>query len=425
MGQNGLVTVELPGACGSYRLQVPAANLSEVLRPPTYIGKQPLEQFVTRALADPIDSPPLAQLVHPGSHALIVVDDITRPTPTARIAPLVLDCLLKAGCRPSDITFAIALGTHRRMHADEVVVKLGPDIPRRFPVVNIPAQQRDAFVDTGESWGGVPIEVNRAVAEADLVVGIGNVVPHADAGWSGGCKIILPGMCSERTVMENHVLAMTETTNLLGQDETPIRRNMEGVVAKIGLHFVVNLAVTPEGEVVGVFGGHFISAQRAAVRAARPLYTTPYRERPDIVVSNAYPAEIDLWQASKGIWAGELFVQPGGLVILAAPCPEGIGPHPDYLDALQTDPDVMAAAVAAGKVADRTVVGGSVPIGHFLRRMRLVIASPGLESEAFGTGPIRHCPDVQMALDEALGAAPGARVGVITHGGYQLPVPAA
>jgi lactate racemase len=420
--QESRVEVELPGACGSYSLRVPARNLAEVLTPPVRHAGAPLKSLVRRALDEPVGSRPLAELVRPGTRVLVVVDDITRPTPIAQIAPLVLECLLNAGCRADDITFALALGTHRPMTPDEIVVKLGDTIPHRFPVINTPAQQRDAFVATGESWGGVPIEVNRAVTQADVVLGIGNVVPHADAGWSGGCKIVLPGMCSERTVMENHLLGMTDTTNLLGKEETPVRLNMEGVVAKIGLHYVINVAMSPGGDVIDVFGGHFVRAQRAAVAAARPLYTTPFQERVDIVVSNAYPAVLDLWQASKGIWAGEAFVRPNGLVILAAPCPEGIGPHPDYLRVLQTDPDVLMAETLAGRVADRTIVGSGVPVGHFLRRMRLVIGSPGLDPASFGSGPIQHFPDVQLALDEALAQEPGARVGVLTHGGYQLPI---
>ncbi len=196
-------------------------------------------------------------------------------------------------------------------------------------MINDPAHEGGAFVTTGEFFGGVPIEVHRAVLDSDLVIAIGSVVPHTEAGWSGGCKMILPGMCSERTVMANHRLAACYPGNALGQEATPVRQNMEEIVAGIGFDFSLNLVVTPYGGIVGAFGGHFVAAQRAAVHAARPIFSVPYRDRADIVIANAYPADIDFWQASKGIWAGELLVKAGGTVILHAACPEGIGPHPD------------------------------------------------------------------------------------------------
>lgn len=96
------------------------------------------------------------------------------------------------------------------------------------------------------------------------MIGIGSVVPHTDAGWLGGCKIILPGPCSEQTVIENHILCVSFPSNMLGQPSTAIRENMEGIVEKIGLDYVLNVAMTPYGDVVDVLGGHFVAAQREA-----------------------------------------------------------------------------------------------------------------------------------------------------------------
>ncbi len=415
--------VALPGLAGEYTFHLPQRNLGEILTPTRVAAGEPLAKLVERALARPIGTAPLAELVRQGTRVLVVVDDITRATPTAQIAPAVLSHLLAAGCREQDIRFALALGTHRPMTPAEIEIKLGQEIARRFPVVNTPAQQREAFIDSGESWDGVPIEINRAVAEADVIVGIGSVVPHGDAGWSGGCKIILPGLCSERTVMENHIRAAYYRGNALGQEAPPVRVNMEGVVAKIGLDYVLNVVMTPYGQVIDVLGGHFIAAQRAAVERARPIYTVAFKARADIVVSNAYPAEIDLWQGIKGIWAGELVVKRGGTVILHAPCPEGIGPHPECLHLMQANPEETLRDVAAGVLVDKTVAGSSVVIARMLKHMKLAIVSRGLAAEAFGTGPISHFAQLQEAIDTCLArAGPGARVSVITHGGYTYPI---
>jgi nickel-dependent lactate racemase len=419
-----LSAITLPGVAGESTFRIPTRNLGEVLSPARVAATAPVNRLVEQALTEPVGCPPLAELVRPGAQVLVVVDDITRSTPVAAIVPTVLECLLAAGCAERDIRFALALGTHRPMTSAEIKRKLGSDIAQRFPVVNTPAQQRDAFVDTGESWEGVPIEVNRAVVESDFVLGIGSVVPHADAGWSGGCKIILPGLCSERTVMENHIRAAYYPGNLLGHEAPPIRLNMEGVVAKIGLDYILNVVMTPYGDVVAVIGGHFVAAQRAAVQKARAIYSVPFKERADIVIANAYPAEIDLWQASKGIWPGELMVRPGGTVILNAACPEGIGPHPEYLKLIQQDPEVTLADVAMGRLTDKTVVGGAVAIARMLKHMRLVIVSKGLRA-ACPDGAIAHYVDLQAAIDAYLpGIGPAGRVSVITHAGYTYPIQA-
>jgi len=421
--QETLIT--LPGEGQEHTFHIPTRNLGEILSPAPIEAHGQLPHLVRNALAHPIGCPPLAQQVRPGAKILIVVDDITRGTPTAPIIPILLEYLADAGCKERDIRFALALGTHRPMTDCEIVEKLGPEVPGRFEVINTPAQQEEAFVATGESWGGVPIEVQRSVVEADLVIGVGSVVPHADAGWSGGCKIILPGMCSERTVMENHVLAASFPANMLGQPSTAIRENMEAIVARIGLDYILNVVMTPYGQVVDVFGGHFVAAQRAAVKVAQQIYSVPFKEKVDIVVSNAYPGEIDLWQGSKGIWPGEIMVKPGGVVILNAPCHEGIGPHPDYLRLMARQREDILNDIRTGVLEDKNVAGSALQVAWMLGHMRLAIVSDGLAGEQVEDERIAIASSLQLAVDGYLAqAGPDCRVGVITHGAYTYPIQA-
>lgn len=415
--------VKLPGTRRDHVFQIPAANLGEILSPLHVKARNALPHLVQRAMEHPIGSPPLREIVRPGQKILIVVDDITRSTPIHQIAPLLLDHLLQSCCADADITFALALGTHRPMTEAEIAERLGPEIAANYTVINTPAQVKEDFVDTGENWGGVPIEVNRAVLEADIVIGVGSVVPHADAGWSGGCKIILPGMCSERTVMENHILAANYSGNMLGKVSTVIRENMEAIVEKIGLDFILNVVMTPYDEVIDVKGGHFIQAQRVAVQAALPIYSVPFRERADIVVSNVYPYEIDLWQGSKGIWSGEMMVKKGGVVILMAPCYEGIGPHPDYLALIDQLPDQIMENIHKGLVEDKNVAGSAIQISRMLTNFQLAIVSEPLVSNKVKSARVAFFPNLQTCIDYYLACAdPGCKVNVLTHSGYSYPV---
>ncbi len=426
--------VVLPGQREATQLDIPDEHQGEVLSPRPVRVPDSTAHLLLAALAHPIGRSPLAELVHAGQKILIVTDDNTRMTPVASTLPLLLAQLRAAGCRSADIALAVALGTHRRMTPAELERKLGTTAAGQFRVFNDPAQASEHFVPTGQFLNGAPVEVHHAVLEADFIIGIGSVVPHSEAGWSGGCKLILPGLCSERTVMANHRLAADCEGNALGQDATPVRRNMEAVVERIGFDFSINLVLTPSGEVVGVYAGHFVAAQRAAAQAARAVYAVPFRERADIVISNAYPAEIDFWQASKGIVSGELVVRRGGTVILNAPCYEGVGPHPDFLRFIQMAPEELRSGLDSGALADANAAALALPVARMLGHMRLLIASPGLPADAFIGGRIGHFPTLAEALDAALARARSAaerdparracRVSVLTHAGCTFPTPA-
>ena len=415
--------ISLPGSDREYTFRIATKNLGEILSPADIASKKGLPQLVRRALSHPVGCSPLPEQVRPDLKVLIIVDDNTRGTPTSDIIPILLEHLTNAGCRERDITFALALGTHRPMTDSEIAKKLGPDIARQFQIINTPAQQRDAFVDTGESWDGVPIEVHHVVLESDIVIGIGSTVPHADAGWSGGAKIVLPGMCSERTVIENHVLAASFRGNMLGQASTSLRENMEAVVQRIGLDYVINVVMTPYDEVIDVFGGHFVAAQRAAVEVARRIYGVSFTEKASVIVSNAYPGEIDLWQGSKGIWAGELMVKRGGTVILNAPCHEGIGPHPEYLQLMTRRPERLLNDIRMGLLEDKNVAAAASQIARMLEYMHLAIVSDGLRGEEVNGGRIALFSSLQAAVDTYLSRSESdCKVNVITHGGYTYPI---
>jgi nickel-dependent lactate racemase len=222
--------------------------------------------------------------------------------------------------------------------------------------------------------------------------------------------------------MENHFLAVSFPGNLLGRELTSIRENMEGVVEKIGLDYILNVVMTPYGEVIDVMGGHFVAAQRAAVRAAQTIYSVPFSQRVDVVVSNAYPAEIDFWQASKGIWAGDLMVKPGGTLVLNAPCPEGLGMHPEYMYWSSCKPKEIIEAVRTGKLTDKNLAGGAVEVATILEHLKLAIVSEGITVDQVEACGFVSYPSLQAAIDDALRqAGPEAMVGVITHGGYTFP----
>ena len=248
------------------------------------------ERVIEEALAHPIGTPPLEDLVSANDRVTILVDDVTRPTPAGRIVPHLLRRLHAAGVPEEAVTIFIAMGTHRIMTADEIRTKLGDEIPVRYRVVN-----RDyrlgPFADLGATPSGTPIHVNQEVLDADFLIAVGNVVPHISAGWGGGSKIILPGVCSRRTSDRMHLMACTvqPVLEVLGTRDNRPRAEMDAVAAQVGLDFIVNVVMDEDKHLLGAYAGHYIEAHRAACRQAEEVMVVPIPALADILIVSANP----------------------------------------------------------------------------------------------------------------------------------------
>jgi nickel-dependent lactate racemase len=418
-----MAQLSLPFGHGSLSVNIPDTILGEVVSPKPVKAAADPEAVIRAALDQPIGALPLEQIAQPGQQVAVIIDDITRETPTHLMLPPVLECLARASVSREAIKVVIALGTHRPMTEEEILVKVGPAIAHEFEIINVSCWDESQFVYLGASSKGIPAWVNRAVAEADVRIGLGGVTPHTDAGYSGGAKIILPGVCSGRTVDAFHVRGAAIHANLLGTVEGPLRRDLEQFVGeRVGLDFVLNAVLTREGELYQCVAGHFIQAHRAGVQLAQQVYGVMVSRRYPLVIANAFPAELDLWQTTKGLWSGELMVNDGGTLILVTPCPEGINIHPLYADYMNLDPDELQAELDAGRVEDPNACAGAILIGRMKRRIKLGLVSSGLgQADADRMGFI-YFDSVEAAIAAELdGSALSASVGVLTHGGFTIP----
>ena len=195
---------------------VPSPNLLGSFWPQPTAAVDDVAAEIRRALSAPIGGPGLAELVAGAGQVLLVADDGTRPTPTDVIVPLVLDALNAAGLPDARIQLLIALGTHRPMTEAEILHKFGAETVRRIAILNHEPFTPEALVTVGTTPGGVPVTLNRRVLEAERVIGIGSIVPHHIPGFSGGAKIIQPGVCGERTTGEVHLLSVRHRVSLMG-----------------------------------------------------------------------------------------------------------------------------------------------------------------------------------------------------------------
>lgn len=290
---------------------------------------------IRAAFANPIGQEPIQVLAAGKKTAVIAVDDLTRPTQAYRFLPFIIDALHRGGIQDEDIKIVMAIGCHRPMLKLDQEKKLGRAITDTYPVYN--NHPYEHFVDLGYTTRGTPVQISRFFAEADVRIGVGFITPHPVAGFGGGGKIVIPGVGSMDTIAKNHQPAMQGLIGGTGfekcdLDHNELRLDMEEAARMAGLRTIVNSVGTSDGKTAGVFVGDPVKAHRVAVDVARRVYATQAPGEADVGIFNAFPEDTELLQAGKAlnVWTGNMklqLVRPGGTVIIATACSEGLGFH--------------------------------------------------------------------------------------------------
>ncbi len=422
-----MAEISLPFNGGTRRFTVPDGNLAEVLGPNPTEPLRDLPAAIEAALSDPMGQPPLEAWVQPTDRVILVSDDVTRTTPADRIIPPLLSRLNRAGVPDERISCIMALGTHRYMTEAEMTAKVGPEVMGRIRVFNHEWRDPEALVDLGTSAHGTPLSVNRHVAEADVVIGLGAIVPHHIPGYSGSSKIIQPGVCGPTTTAATHMLSCESGgDSFLGQADNPVRADMDDMADRVGMRTIFNVVLDSDGGVVGVFFGGMRAAFEAGVRLAREIYGIEYHETPDVVVANAFPCELDFWQSHKAQYPAQRMVQPGGTIIVATPAPEGISPvHTDLLDFTAWSSAEIKGAYARGELQNGVAAALATAWALVREKAPVILYSPGIpEADKIRLGHT-HAPSLDWAVEEAIRRqGPRCRITVLTHAPDMLPVPA-
>ena len=370
------------------------------------------------ALDNPVNSPPLRDLVRPGQRVVIVTSDLTRPCPSERLLPPVLDELAAAGVLDQEITVVAALGVHRPMTEDELEQMVGPEVCRRVRVIN---HDPEGTVHLGVTSRGTPVEIFRPVVEADVRICLGNIEFHYFAGYSGGAKAILPGCASRATVNANHAM-MVQPESATGRIEgNPVRADLEEGVAMVGADFCLNVIVDADHRIQAAVAGDVTAAHRAGCDWVAQRGRLPLPAPADIVLVSAggFPKDINLYQAQKALDNAGYAVRDGGVIILLAECGEGFGNRTFerwLRDA--ASPDEVLARIQAD-----FVLGGhkAAAVASVLKRADVYLVST-MPSELVSQCGMLPFSDVETALDKAIeevGVA--ASVAVLPVGGSVLP----
>jgi nickel-dependent lactate racemase len=396
------------------------------------------EQAVRDALDQPIGCPPLREILRrkqPRSVA-ITVSDITRPVPNPLLLKALLDVLGSAGIADSQVLVVIGTGMHRESTPDERLQIIGPEVLARVEVIDHRPRGADSLVQISEQ---PPVAVNRRFAQADLRIVTGLIEPHFMAGFSGGRKGVCPALVDLETVQRFHgyeTLAHPKAASGV-LEGNPCHDIALAIARSVGVDFLVNVAITHDRRVAGVFAGDLVEAHLAGCRKVARWVAAEIDGTFDLVVTSGggYPLDQTFYQAVKGMVGALPALGPRSTLLLAAQCGEGIGsrPYADLVLGYDNDWRRFLADLAArpGRtLLDQWEYQMQTRVLERIGIERLLLVCDGIPAETVGrlsAMPVDGVGDaaarVQGAIDGYLAAHCGARLAVIPDGPYTLLLP--
>jgi len=381
---------------------------------------------ITRAMEDPIGSRPLAEIANGRRNACILVCDITRPVPNRLILPPMLRTLEARGIARKDVLILIATGLHRPNEGVELDEMLGQDIAANYRVENHHGKNKDEHDYLGETPNGVPVYLDKRYVRADLKITTGLIEPHLMAGYSGGRKVICPGIAGLDTVKVWHGPRFLEHPKAdCGIVEgNPVHEENTRIALMAGCDFIVNVCLDGQRRVTWVGAGDMIKAWESGVRFVEGVVKAPVREAVDVVVTSCagYPLDTTWYQAVKGLTGALPIVKQGGTVILVASLSEGLG-SPEFQRVLEENPDLAAFKK---RILDKDYFVMDQwqleEMAKVVARCRVKVVTTGLPPETLRRCNVEPAASVEQAVAECLVRyGPQARVAVIPKGPYVLP----
>jgi len=418
-----MVDVWLPYGKTDVCVRVPARNLLGTIEPEERQGAPDGKIEVERALKEPISSKRLSEIVKPESKVAIVVDDATRKAPSEAMLLPVLVELHAAGVKDENVTVIFGCGTHRAVKPEEAAALLGEEALKRVKTISHCCTNQDlVYVGTTKTHSN-KVYLNRTFAEADVKVLLGDVNFHYYAGYGGGRKSVMPAVSGEETIKQNHALLLSASARTGILKDNPVHVDMTEAARLAKVDFIVNIVENKKGEIVKAFAGDLEQAFTEAVKLVDEMYRVTIDRRADILVVSAggHPADMNLYQAYKGLDNALDAVKRGGVIILVAECPEGHGNEVFY--------DWMAR-LGDLKTVEREVKRNFVMGGHkayyllkALQNHQIILVSSLPDYYATNIFKLKTARAVNDALAEALKIAGSAsRVWAMPQGSYTLPV---
>jgi nickel-dependent lactate racemase len=379
---------------------------------------------IAAALDNPIASPPLSELARGKSSAAISVCDITRPAPNRQTLPPLLERLEAAGIPRDGITILIATGLHRPATDAEICEIAGESIAANYRIVNHHARELSQHRALGTTASGTPVYIDERFVAADLHITLGFIEPHLMLGFSGGRKLVAPGLAAQETIKVLHSPKfMRDGRAVEGSiEDNPLHRELLEIARMARHDFIVDTALTRDRKIAGVFTGSAVEAHRKGVEFVSRVMLETLDEPVDAVITSAagYPLDLTFYQAIKGITAASHIVKPGGKILLMAACEEGAGAgeFSRMLAENPSDRQFMDRITGAPVVVDQWQLE---KLGLVTSKLQAMYYVPGLPSEYHASLWGQSFPTAHAAIAALTGSLPaGATIAVMPEGPYVL-----
>ncbi len=403
------------GKDGVQKVEIPDRNYIGTFSPNDVKVGSP-DEIINASIDAPIGGESLEKFLEGGKDIVFIVNDGTRPTPTAKV----LDVLSKR-MDLRKARYLIATGTHRDMTEEEYNNVFGSHYQELKDRIIVHDAKKSECVYLGDAKSGTPMEVNKVAVDADRMVIITSVEPHYFAGYTGGRKSFLPGVASFRTVEANHKLAMSKAAQSLALEGNPVHEDMMDALEQIKGKkiFTIQMVLDRHQNIYKVASGDINKAFAQAVEWANQVFVVPIPEKADVVISVApYPMDVDLYQSQKALDNGKWALKEGGKIIMVSKCREGIG-HPTFLTQLSSSKDPKQVLEnlkseyklgyhKAAKMAEIAVWAD-------------IWAVTDLDPEIISAANITPFPSVEAAVKKALAENPDARILILSDGSVTIP----
>jgi nickel-dependent lactate racemase len=334
------------------------------------------EEKLKYLLKNPIGSPSLKELIFQkkAQKILIIVNDITRPTPYKIILPPLLNELDEIGVNKEDIKFIIATGIHRDNYNEELSNIFGEDIISTYKFINHNADSPDLYY-LGKLKSGNELWVNPIVSESDFIITTGVIVPHYFAGFSGGRKSILPGICGRKTIEDNHAKMTHPNARAGNLRGNPVHEEMQEAAEKVGVDFNINVVINENHKIVEIVAGGLFESWQRGVEVCKKIFLCPIKQKAEVVIVSAggYPKDINVYQAQKALDNAYQAVKPGGTIILLAECTEGYGEpiFEQWIKEAESPEDIIK------RIKEKFVLGGhkAYGIARVVKEVEVILIS--------------------------------------------------
>ena len=398
------------------------------------INKHPMplvddvDASIRQALVEPIGSPSLPELARTAASACILICDITRPVPNGDLLPPLIDVLLREGLEKENILILVATGLHRPNEGEELRELVNNDeIYNSFHIENHFARDREAHVDLGVTSQGIPIGIDRRFYDADLKIVTGLVEPHFMAGYSGGRKVIAPGVAYQDTILKFHTARVLEHPQAVNcvMDGNPLHEAQLEIVARVGDVYALNVAIDDKRRLGKVTFGDIEKSHLEAVAFMRRYAEIEIERTFRTIVTSAggYPLDRTYYQTVKGMVGPMDILAPGGTIIIASDCSEGMG-SPEFVAAQQ-----LLCEHGKAKFMDILYTRTDALIDEWqtemllkpLRRGAIQLYTEALSDADLQQTFVTHATDLKQAILDSVKKQNDPEIAVIPEGPYVVP----